>query len=75
VASRVGKKAAVLMANHGVCAVGRNPQDVLHVAALVERTAEIVWGARALGTVVPLPDAVNKQFSGYYRYGRTGSFD
>jgi L-fuculose-phosphate aldolase len=75
VASHVGKKAAVLMANHGLFAVGRNPKDVLHIAALIERTAEIIWGARALGAVVALPDEVNKQFSGYYRYGRTGSFD
>jgi L-fuculose-phosphate aldolase len=75
VASHVGKKAAVLMANHGLFAVGKNPKDVLHIAALIERTAEIIWGARALGTVVPLPEAVNQQFSGYYRYGRTGSFD
>jgi L-fuculose-phosphate aldolase len=75
VASHVGKKAAVLMANHGLFAVGKNPKDVLHIAALIERTAEIVWGARTLGSVVPLPDEVNKQFSGYYRYGRTGSFD
>jgi L-fuculose-phosphate aldolase len=75
IASHVGKKAAVLMANHGLFAVGKHPKDVLHIATLVERTAEIVWGARALGTVVPLPDAVNQQFSGYYRFGRTGSFD
>jgi L-fuculose-phosphate aldolase len=75
IASHVGKKAAVLMANHGLFAVGKNPKDVLHIAALIERTAEIIWGARALGTVVPLPEAVNQQFSGYYRYGRTGSFD
>jgi L-fuculose-phosphate aldolase len=75
VASRVGKKAAVLMANHGLFAVSKTPKDVLHVAQLIERTAEIIHGARTLGTVVPLPDAVNKQFAGYYRYGRTGSFD
>jgi L-fuculose-phosphate aldolase len=75
VASHVGKKAAVLMANHGLFAVGKNPKDVLHIASLIERTAEIIWGARALGTVVPLPEAVNQQFSGYYRFGRTGSFD
>jgi L-fuculose-phosphate aldolase len=75
VSSRVGKKAAVLMANHGLFAVGKNPKDVLHIAALIERTAEIVWGARALGPIVPLPDHVNTQFSGYYRFGRTGSFD
>ena len=72
VASRVGEKAAVLMANHGLFAVGKNPKDVLHIAALVERTAEIVWGARALGDVVPLPPEVNQTFAGYYRFGRTG---
>ncbi|MFM8304977.1 MAG: class II aldolase/adducin family protein [Actinomycetota bacterium] len=75
VAARVAKKAAVLMANHGLFAVGKTPKDVLHVAGLVERTAEIVHGARAMGAVVPLPDAVNQQFAGYYRFGRTGSFD
>lgn len=75
VTARVGRKAAVLMANHGLFAVGKDPKQVLHVAHLVERTAEIVWGARAIGTVVPLPDEVNAQFASYYRYGRTGSFD
>jgi len=74
VASRVGEKAAVLMANHGLFAVGKNPKDVLHIAELVERTAEIIWGAKALGNVVPLPAEVNQTFSGYYRYGRTGKF-
>ena len=72
VAGRVGTKAAVLMANHGLFAVGKNPKDVLHIAGLVERTAEIIWGAQALGTVVPLPEEINKTFAGYYRYGRTG---
>ena len=72
VASRVGEKAAVLMANHGLFAVGKNPKDVLHIAELVARTAEIIWGAKSLGQVVPLPPEVNKTFSGYYRYGRTG---
>ena len=74
VASRVAEKAAVLMANHGLFAVGKTPKDVLHIASLVERTAEIVWGARALGAIVPLPQEVNATFSGYYRYGRTGKF-
>jgi L-fuculose-phosphate aldolase len=62
------------MANHGLFAVGKTPKDVLHIAALVERTAEIVWGARTLGQVVPLPAEVGAQFQGYYRYGRTGKF-
>ena len=30
--------------------------------------------ARLLGEVVPIPDGVNEQFQGYYRYGRTGKF-
>jgi L-fuculose-phosphate aldolase len=72
VAKRVGERAAVLMANHGIFAVGQDPKDVLHVAHLVERTAEIVWGARQLGEVVPIPEEVNRTFAGYYRFGRTG---
>jgi len=74
VAKWVGEKAAVLMANHGLFAVGKDPKDVLHVAHLVERTAEIIWGARQIGEIVPLPDEVNQTFSGYYRFGRTGKF-
>jgi len=74
VAKRVGDRAAVLMANHGLFAVGPTPKEVLHTAALVERTAEIVWGARQIGEVVPIPPEVNEQFAGYYRYGRTGKF-
>jgi L-fuculose-phosphate aldolase len=74
VAKRVADRAAVLMANHGLFAVGKDPKQVLHVAHLVERTAEIVWGARMLGQVVPIPEEVNTTFAGYYRYGRTGKF-
>ena len=74
VAKRVGDRAAVLMANHGLFAVGKDPADVLHIAHLVERTAEIIWGAQQLGEVVPIPDEVNDTFAGYYRFGRTGKF-
>jgi L-fuculose-phosphate aldolase len=74
IAKRVADRAAVLMANHGIFAVGKTPKDVLHTAALVERTAEIVWGARQIGEVVPIPDEVNQTFAGYYRFGRTGKF-
>ena len=74
VARHVGDRAAVLMANHGLFAVGKAPKDVLHVAQLVERTAEIVWGARAIGTPVDIPADVNDTFAGFYRYGRTGKF-
>jgi L-fuculose-phosphate aldolase len=74
VAKRVTDRSAVLMANHGLFAVGKDPKQVLHVAHLVERTAEIIWGARMIGEVVPIPEEVNNTFAGYYRYGRTGKF-
>ena len=63
-------RAAALIANHGLVAVGPRPDKVLHVTALVERTAQIVWGARALGGAVPLPDDVNKNFGAVYDYLR-----
>ena len=74
VAKRVSDRSAVLMANHGLFAVGKDPKHVLHVAHLVERTAEIIWGARQLGEIAPIPDEVNETFAGYYRFGRTGKF-
>ena len=46
-------RGAALIANHGLVAVGPRPDKVLHITALVERTAQIVWGARALGGPVP----------------------
>jgi L-fuculose-phosphate aldolase len=64
-------RAAALIANHGLVAVGPRPDKVLHVTALVERTAQIVWGATALGGPVPIPDEVNSNFAAVYRYLRT----
>ena len=63
-------RAAALIANHGLVAVGPRPDKVLHVTALVERTAQIAWGARALGGPVPIPDDVNKNFATVYGYLR-----
>jgi L-fuculose-phosphate aldolase len=63
-------RAAALIANHGLVAVGPRPDKVLHVTALVERTAQIVWGARALGGPVPIPEDVNRNFAGVYHYLR-----
>ena len=74
VAKHLSDRSAVLMANHGLFTVGRDPQHAMHVAALVERTAQIIWGAKQIGEVIPIPDEVNKTFAGYYRYGRTGKF-
>lgn len=63
-------RAAALIANHGLAAVGPRPDKVLHITALVERTAQIVWGARALGGPVPIPEDVNAGFAGIYGYLR-----
>ena len=54
----VGRGAA-LIANHGMVAVGPKPSAALHITALVERTAHIVWGARVLGQVHRIPGDVN----------------
>ncbi len=74
VARRVSDRAAVVMANHGLFACGKTAKDALHVAALVERTAEVVWGARALGPIVGVPAEIGAKYASYYRYGRTGKF-
>ena len=66
VARHVGDRAAVLMANHGLLTVGKDPRDAMKVAALVERTARIVWGAGVLGEVVPLPKETREQFAPIY---------
>jgi L-fuculose-phosphate aldolase len=66
-------RGAALIANHGLVAVGPRPDKVLHITALVERTAQIVWGARALGGPVPIPEDVNRNFAGVYTYLRANS--
>jgi L-fuculose-phosphate aldolase len=67
VSNWVADKGAVLMANHGLLCVGKNPVDVLKVARLVERTAQIIWGARFLGEPVPLPASTLEQFAPLYK--------
>jgi L-fuculose-phosphate aldolase len=66
----VGDRAAVLMANHGLLTVGKSPKDALGIANLVEITAEIVWGARALGPLVPLPESTKQKMAPIYKLMR-----
>jgi L-fuculose-phosphate aldolase len=63
----VGDRAAVLMANHGLLTVGKSPRDALKIANLVELTAEIIWGARMLGDIVPLPESTREKMAPYYK--------
>jgi L-fuculose-phosphate aldolase len=63
-------RGAALIANHGMVAVAPNPAKALHITGLVERSAQIVWGARQLGEIKPLPPEVNKGFESIYGYLR-----
>lgn len=66
VSGHLADRGAVIMANHGLLTVGRDPRDAMKVASLVERTAQIVWGARALGDLVPLPTDTRERFAAVY---------
>ena len=74
VAAALGRRSAVLMANHGLVTVGSDPADALHAALVAERTAHIVWGARLLGTPGSVPERVNEDFAGVYRWVRESSW-
>ncbi|HUE33477.1 MAG TPA: L-fuculose-phosphate aldolase [Mycobacterium sp.] len=63
-------RGAALIANHGLVAVGPRPDKVMHITALVERTAQIVWGAKALGGPIDIPLDVNRNFGMVYSYLR-----
>lgn len=72
VASKLADRGAALVANHGLVTCAPTLAKALHNAALAERTAQIVWGTRAMGgTIHPLPDKVNTDMAGVYRYLRT----
>ncbi|MGI8663670.1 MAG: class II aldolase/adducin family protein [Acidimicrobiales bacterium] len=64
-------RSACILANHGIVTIGKHPEQALHNAELTERTAMIVWGARALGAkLVGLPEKVNTDMAGAYHYLR-----
>ncbi len=71
VAKWVEDRGAVLMANHGLLTVGKNIESAMKVAHLVERTAKIIWGARLLGDLVPLPESTLERFAPIYKLLRS----
>lgn len=73
VAELLEDRAAALMANHGLVVVSATPAEALRLTRLVERAARIVWGARALGEPVPLPEAERRDFSARYRETRAAA--
>ena len=63
-------RGAALIANHGMVAVGTTMQKAMHNTALVERSAKIIWGAKQLGGIFPLPEKINQNFANVYPYMR-----
>jgi L-fuculose-phosphate aldolase len=59
-------RGAALLANHGLVAVGPDPASAFRITALVERSAQITWGARSLGPLHRLPKEVSDTFAGHY---------
>jgi len=59
-------RGAALIANHGLVAVSARPDAALKITALVERNAQIVLGAKQLGSMHELPEDVNREFAGIY---------
>jgi L-fuculose-phosphate aldolase len=70
VAGRLGDRSAALLANHGLVTVGSTLDKALHAAALVERTARIVWGARLLGDTHAVPAEADEHFAAVYPFMR-----
>lgn len=66
----LGETGSALLASHGLVSVGATPEKTLHQAGVVERSAQIVWGARALGGATPVPAEVNENFGKLYAYLR-----
>jgi L-fuculose-phosphate aldolase len=63
-------RGACLIANHGMVAMATDMKKAMHNTALVERSAQIIWGAKQLGSIYPLPEKVNKNFASVYPYMR-----
>jgi L-fuculose-phosphate aldolase len=62
-----------LLANHGTVTVSSSPAKALHQLGVVERAAQIIWGARSLGVLSPLPEETNALLTGYYTHLRHAS--
>jgi L-fuculose-phosphate aldolase len=66
----MGLRSAVLIRSHGVLSVGRDLEEVLAVASMVERCARIFILARQLGEVHPLPENIVALEERFYRHQR-----
>jgi L-fuculose-phosphate aldolase len=65
-AASVRDVGTALLANHGTVTVSTSPAKAIHQLGVVERAAQIVWGARLLGPLGEIPEETTKLLSGYY---------
>jgi L-fuculose-phosphate aldolase len=61
------KVGSALLASHGMVTIGPEPAATLHQAVVVERSAQILWGARVLGGAAAVPPADVEMFAAAYR--------
>jgi len=73
VADLLGDRAAALVANHGLVVVAATTDEALGLTRLVERTAQIIWGARGIGDPKLLPESAREKFSALYRERRAAN--
>jgi len=66
----MGLRSAVLLRSHGVLSVGRELEEVLAVASMVERCAKIYVFARQVGEVHALPENIVALEEKFYRMQR-----
>lgn len=59
-----------LIANHGMTSIASTADKALHHSWVVERNAQIVWGAKLLGEIKPVPQETIDAFAGVYTYMR-----
>jgi L-fuculose-phosphate aldolase len=73
VARALGSSNAVLLANHGVVACGRDVAEALFTAKIAERVAQMYLLARAAGTPVVIPPQYveSERHRWLYKYGTT----
>ncbi|MBR9974947.1 MAG: class II aldolase/adducin family protein [Bacteroidetes bacterium] len=76
-AALAGGVNAVLLANHGLLAVGMDLNAAFGVAEEIELVARIAWQARAIGEPVVLPDdemdVIIEKFRGYGKQETSGA--
>ncbi len=70
-AGELTHRSAVLMSNHGLLCIGKSAAEALKATQIVERTAEIAQGAKALNqSPQGLPQSVVEEFQSVYAFVR-----